>query len=167
MNKIIIPIVVSVVSFALISAVIIGNSSTISIENHVFEIPEIKSYKYNTVCDIGDPEKFMVETAWITYLEIIAGHHNDHEAVIEFFKTNEYTIMMNTTPDESFTLFEHPNGDLIPRADMNFYTMEVLMPVIFGVLNASPEVINMFTITEETSQEEFNNKIYLEIDKCK
>lgn len=136
---------------------------------HQIPIAPITSifYNYNTVCDLGDFETFMIEKVFVTLFEIQNGKYNDNEKLIKFFKTNEFLSKNNITPDQVFKVKPEASIGLVSGPDPFFSDMSVMAPVIFDILGASPELINWISVQDGEDQATYNNRLLTDVNKCK
>jgi len=134
-----------------------------------FEIPNpFQTYKYNTVCDLGDINKFMMEKYFVTLMELGNGNYNDNEKLIKFFKTNEFLSKINISPDQLlYPQPETPTGGLAHSPDPLSYDGVFWAPLIFDILGASPELQDWITATEGQSFESYNGRLLSDASKCK
>lgn len=150
----------------------IFDSPTLTTDTQVLETQSVivtptTSYKYNTICDIGDLEEFMIEKVWTTTMEITAGHHNDNPKLIEFFKTDRIFSQTGITPKEIFVKMESGNGDgLGPNYDPIMFDVGLWMPAALAVIDVSPELIDILRVNEDESNASYTTRIMSKINKC-
>lgn len=154
MNKIVIAVIIIAVSFGFAGG-LMTNYILMPEETDILQIPDLKTYKYNTLCDIEDMEKFFIEEVWTTTMAVTNGHHNDDPKVIEFYKTNEFLAGLQLTP-ETFLPAAHP-----ALTDVMFW-----MPLTLDMLNVSPQIKEILVIEEGQSQAEYEVRLTSEIAKC-
>ena len=118
------------------------------------------AYKYNTICDVGDPFEFLEGEVLQVELEIWGGVHNENEKIIKFFKENKILGRVNITPNQIYG----PNGN--PGYDPIFYDVMFWIPPALDIMNASPELVELFTVQEGDSQESYANRLESEKSKC-
>lgn len=160
-KKVSIPIIILVISISFVTVNFVAQA-----ENSKREIPIIgNSYKYNSICDINDLEKFMMSEVWATTMQITGGFYNDNPKVIDFFKSNELLSKLELTPQELFKKIETTNT-LSPNYDPILSDVMFWMPLTLDVMEASPELIETFSVDEFSSQAEYENRLLIEINKC-
>lgn len=158
--KLLIILAIAVVGGIILSAFIIMNDQTI-LQIPITAIASTTSYKYNTVCDLGEYEEFVKQKVLPVVFEIMGGKHNENERLAKFFKSNEFINSLNLNPDQIYGSNGNPNYDPI------FYDAMFLMPVALDIMGASPELIKILSVHEGESQISYMNRLASEIDKCK
>ncbi len=134
-----------------------------------FQIPSIitnTSYKYNTICDIGDYNKFLETEVMQTVIEIWAGQHNENEKLVKFFKENKILGTIKITPDQIYPITPTESEGLGPNYDPIFYDVMFWTPTALDILNASPELVELFTVKEGDSLSSYINKLEFEKNRC-
>ncbi len=160
---IVLVISLSFVTVNLIASVESGNE--IPIIPVVDEVIVAQSYEYNTICDITDLEKFMMEEVWVIHQEIMSGQHNDNPKVTDFFKSNQFLSSLSITPQQFLIKVETKNT-LGPNYDPIIYDMIFWMPLTLNIMNASPEFIEYFSVNDGTKLADHENKLLSEMSKC-
>jgi len=135
-------------------------------------IPEnlVSTYKINSVCELGTtPQEIMMEKLFPVMFELASGIHNDNENLINYVKTLAIPSIPNPTPELLFPEIEPIRegqvlGNRYDTAHMDMYAM---MPFILVVMDASPEVREIFTYDpQKETHTSYDMRIQAEISKC-
>ena len=119
-----------------------------------------ESYRYNSVCEIGStPGELSVYLMKITY-DLFVGAHNNDPRLIEFFEQDEFLSQSGYTPD---MVFSYDQPDIHPI----FYNSTYFTPIVLEMRNVHPEVIDIMTLSEGETQEEFNARLFVELTNCR
>jgi len=124
------------------------------------------TYKYNTICDVGDPLEFLQVEVLQVEGEILGGIHNENENLVKFFKENEILGRLNITPDQIYGITPDESKGVGPNYDPIFYDMMFLIPPALEIMDASPEFVELFTVQEGDSQSSYANRLHSEKNKC-
>jgi len=133
--------------FLLMSNTLVVDSSEIKIK-----IPSLTTYKYNSICDLGNtPKEIMMSGLPVVY-EIMSGLHNDNKYLINFFKTDELLSTLNLTPNMVFDTKEPSNGSLRSNIDPIFYDSMFFMPTAHKIIGVNPDIIDMLKFHKEDTE---------------
>jgi len=119
------------------------------------------TYKYSSVCEIGDLEKFFGEQVVQIHSEIVYGKHNENELLITFFKENELLKTSGITPSEIL------GPDTPPNKDPIFYDVMFYLPVTLEIMNISPELIEFLTPNEGENPLQYETRLKVEENNCR
>ena len=172
-----IAVVCSVVAVLGLITVLQGSTEFLKInEQASFQSPldiTNTSYKYNTICDIGDYDKFLgTETMQTevmqTVFEIWAGQHNENEKLVKFFKGHKFLGNGNDqiTPDLIYPIEKFTGEGLGPNYDPIFYDPMFWIPPALDIMNSSPDLIELFTVKDGDSMNSYVHRLQLEKNKC-
>jgi len=124
------------------------------------------AYKYNTICDVGDYREFLETEVMQVEFEIWGGLHNENDKLIKFFKEHEILGRVNITPDQVYGVTPTGSNGLGPNYDPIFYDGIFWIPPALDIMNASPELVELFTFQEGDSINSYTNRLESEKNKC-
>jgi len=159
-NKVIVGLVVAVIALAA-GVSFLAYSSQDQIDETVTKLTNsVISYKYDSICDVGDLKEFVEKKALPVWAEILEGIHNENEKLIEFYKSNKFLRHQNITPSQIY------GPDTPPNKDPAIIDFMFLLPVILEIMNTNPELIEILTLNEGESENEYLYRLEIEKNKC-